>query len=236
MNIERIMSPNFNQGRRGQVPDMIVCHITDGTMASAVNHLSNPASQVSAHYVVGRDGRIVQMVELTDTAWANGTSGTTTSNVWHGNAAHPTVRERNINANLYTISIEHEGRWSETQGALTAAQLDATTQLITHIRAEVKRLFNLEIPIARTHLIGHNEIAPRVRPNCPGARFPFTEILQRLAQPPAPAPAPNQPSNFAREAWEWGIAANLTDGTNPQNNATREQLITILHRFYKMGA
>jgi len=245
MNIERRLSPNFNLGRRGHVPDMIVCHITEGNFAGAVNWLANPASGVSAHFVVARDGRITQMVEIADMAWANGTASATSSNLWNGHATIPAVRTRNVNANLYTISIEHEGRFAETKGALSPQQLDATVWLIGHIRQEVKRLFGAELPITRHNIVGHHEITPRTRPNCPGAQFPFDEIITRLIAPaPNPAPQPttaiaSEPaqavSNFAREAWDWGIANGLTDGSNPRNTATREQLITILHRYHKLS-
>ena len=245
MNIERRMSPNFNQGRRGHVPDMIVCHITEGNFAGAVNWLANPSSGVSAHFVVARDGRITQMVEIADMAWANGTASATSSNLWNGHATIPIVRTRNINANLYTISIEHEGRYVETKGALEPAQLDATVWLIGHIRSEVRRLFGVDLPITRQSIVGHHEITPRSRPNCPGAQFPFNEIIARLNAPPVTTPPPTvnpQPtpdtqqgvSNFAREAWEWGITNGLTDGTNPRNATTREQLLTILHRYHNL--
>jgi len=38
------------------------------------------------------------------------------------------------------------------------------------------------------------------------------------------------PSNWAKEAWEWGIENGITDGTNPQGMATREEVITMIKR------
>ena len=53
------------------------------------------------------------------------------------------------------------------------------------------------------------------------------------ASPPAqPAQTP-QPSSWAREAWDWGINLGLTDGTNPQGTPTREQMVTLLHRYHR---
>jgi len=49
--------------------------------------------------------------------------------------------------------------------------------------------------------------------------------------PPEPPP-PLPPSEWAREAWAWGIANNLTDGTNPRGVPTREQMVTLLHRYH----
>ena len=40
----------------------------------------------------------------------------------------------------------------------------------------------------------------------------------------------NKPSDWAKEAWEWGIENGITDGTNPQGMATREEVITMIKR------
>lgn len=51
-------------------------------------------------------------------------------------------------------------------------------------------------------------------------------------EPPIPPPG-QQPSTWAREAWEWGVKEGLTDGSNPQGIPTREQMVTLLHRYHK---
>ena len=43
----------------------------------------------------------------------------------------------------------------------------------------------------------------------------------------------DKPSNRAKEAWEWAIEKGITDGTRPKEPATREEIITMLNRFYK---
>jgi len=48
----------------------------------------------------------------------------------------------------------------------------------------------------------------------------------------APPPPGAQPNNWAQDAWAWGIAQGLTDGTNPQGVPTREQMVTLLHRYH----
>ena len=42
-------------------------------------------------------------------------------------------------------------------------------------------------------------------------------------------------SIWAAEAWEWAMAAGITDGSNPRNNVTREEAITMIHRLWKLG-
>lgn len=46
----------------------------------------------------------------------------------------------------------------------------------------------------------------------------------------------NVPSSWAKEAWEWAKKEGITDGTNPQGNVTREQVVTMLHRYHKQVA
>jgi papain like cysteine protease AvrRpt2/N-acetylmuramoyl-L-alanine amidase-like protein len=65
---------NFRPGRlAGTVIDRIVIHITDArTMSSTVSWFAQehkPGQESSAHYIVGRDGEIVQMVHEADTAY-----------------------------------------------------------------------------------------------------------------------------------------------------------------------
>ena len=41
----------------------------------------------------------------------------------------------------------------------------------------------------------------------------------------------NTPSDWAKEAWEWAKKDGICDGTRPKDNATREELVTMLYRF-----
>jgi N-acetyl-anhydromuramyl-L-alanine amidase AmpD len=90
---------NFRKGRHGFEPRAIVIHIIVGSLESAGMTFRDPRSSVSAHYGVGKSGRVHQFVEETDTAFHAGT------------VVEPTWRliERNVNPNLYTIGIEQRG-------------------------------------------------------------------------------------------------------------------------------
>jgi len=242
MDITQRISPNQASGRQGQTPDFIVCHITGASFTSAINTILNRNNQVSYHFVIAGDGTLVQAVSVTNTAWANGTTNSG-DNRDNRHSTIPEVRQRRLNANLFTTSI---GFADSTNGALTQIQLSKGIDLIRHIRSEVKRVYSHDIPISRSRIIGHYEINPITKAFCPGPRFPFDEILQRLlekepeniARPITPPsisiPATSlQPSTWAAEAWAWGQSQGLTDGTNPQNPPTREQMMTLLHRYHK---
>jgi len=57
-------------------------------------------------------------------------------------------------------------------------------------------------------------------------------ITGRALTPSAPAPRPG-PSLWAQEAWAWGVELGITDGTSPKGQTTREQMVTLLHRYHK---
>lgn len=41
-------------------------------------------------------------------------------------------------------------------------------------------------------------------------------------------------SFWAKEAWDWAKKNNITDGKRPKDNATREEMVTMLYRYDKL--
>jgi N-acetylmuramoyl-L-alanine amidase len=91
-------SPNFGPRNNGVMPDAIILHYTgmaSGALAEA--RLCDGSAEVSAHYLVHQDGRIVQMVPEAARAWHAGASfwaGATDMNshsigIEIANAGHP---------------------------------------------------------------------------------------------------------------------------------------------------
>jgi N-acetylmuramoyl-L-alanine amidase len=60
-------SPNFSE--RSQKIDTVVLHNTDGDYEPSVRTLMSPDAQVSAHLVIGRDGKTTQLVPFEKKAW-----------------------------------------------------------------------------------------------------------------------------------------------------------------------
>jgi hypothetical protein len=102
--VEFIASPHHSS-RNGAAITMIVVHCTEIPLKETVALFANPNSsrQVSAHYVIGRAGEIIQMVE--DSERANHCKG----------------------ANSNSIGIEHVGTETDT---MTPAQQDSSVALI----------------------------------------------------------------------------------------------------------
>lgn len=183
--IKQMKSPH-HCSRYGQKPCLIVWHIADGTYNGTVAWECNPNSGISSHYVLGENGEITQLVPLTEAAYTQGVVKKPT---------HPLVKMRtNVNPNLYCVSIECAGYWSKTKGKLTEKQLQAAAELTKHIVSEVKRIYGVEIPIDRKHMIGHCEINTVTRPHCPGELFPYDELIS-LAKTDEPSDKPTAAVN-----------------------------------------
>ncbi len=160
--IEWTGTPNYRKGRQGRKPVAIVDHITAGYMPGCLSWMQNPAAQSSAHYLVTKDGRILQLVKDEDTAWHAGAVNKPTWPLYDGS-----------NPNRYTIGIEHEGQPNEP---LTEAQYEATLLLHEHLTLKHG------IPIDKNHIIGHYRIDSVNRPNCPGPAFPWGRLFNDLGR------------------------------------------------------
>ncbi len=181
MKIVKKSTVNQSKGRSGQVPVMIVCHRTCGSFDGAVSWLQNPESQASAHFVVAKDGRVVQLVDIEDTAWCNGTSMDNTSSRYFKKSTLEYVRGNSNNANSYTVSIEFEGLSNENS-ELTEVQLDVGVELVKFIVSEVKRIYGYQIEVNSRTLVGHCHITPQWKPNCPGEGFPFDRLIDGVGE------------------------------------------------------
>jgi N-acetyl-anhydromuramyl-L-alanine amidase AmpD len=108
----------------------IVIHATDGgSTLGNVWWLSGGHSHASAHYVVARDGSIVQLVHLSDVAWHAG----------------------NWKVNQHSIGIEHVGETYDPAG-FTADEYRSSARLVAWL---VRRY---GIPVDREHIIGHYQV------------------------------------------------------------------------------
>lgn len=176
MNIERRILPkgdNFRVGRREDVAG-ICDHVTEGTAASAISWFNTPRADVSSHYLVKKDGGIIQFVEETDEAWAQGRVSNPTAKI--------VLARPGKNPNSYLISIEHEGKGDSD---LTDAQRTASAELHADIARRHK------FPLDRDHVIGHHEVYDKK--SCPG-KIDLDALVREartfLTAPGAIAPPP----------------------------------------------
>lgn len=152
-------SPNFSS-REGRKIIAIVNHITAGSFPGCLSWMQNPVSQASAHYLVTKSGRIIQMVKEGDKAWHAGAVNKPTWSLYDG-----------TNPNLYTLGIEHEGQPGDV---MPEEQYQATLFLHKELTAKYG------MPIDTEHIIGHYRIDSVNRPNCPGPGFPWDRLFRDL--------------------------------------------------------
>lgn len=168
-------SNNCYKGHNDLIPEYIVCHICSDA-GKAINQFYDPKTEVSAHYVISKEGIITQVVSLDDSAWANGTSMNEESDVYYKFAEHEYVKNTKINANYFTFSIEHES----FDGELTEEQFKSSIKVMKEIIGYLKERYNYDFIIDEEHITGHKALNPIVRPNCPGINFPFERIIKEL--------------------------------------------------------
>jgi AmpD protein len=110
------------------------------------------SSEVSAHFLIRRDGEVVQFVPVHERAWHAGASA------WRG-------RER---CNDYSVGIELEGA---DDAPFEAAQYASLSELVHTLRAR--------LPLR--DMAAHSEVAPE-RKTDPGPHFDWARLLAELAR------------------------------------------------------
>ena len=158
---------NYRPANRGRADiQRIVIHITDGCTtghcrtdaerARAINGtiswFQDPAARVSAHYIVGQDGEVVQMVRHEDVAYH----------------AHT--------ANSNSIGIEHvadAGHRGHVRTAPSRLQLEASAALVTWL------CDRFGITPDRAHILGHSEVdSGTTHADCPNAVWDWDTYMR----------------------------------------------------------
>ena len=166
-----VPSPNFGPRPEGVAIQLAVLHsisLPPGEYGGAqieqlfVNQLDCSAHpyfdrlrgvKVSAHFVIRRDGEMLQFVSVLERAWHAGVSS------WNGRA----------NCNDYSVGIELEGLEGEP---FEDAQYTTLAALL--------RALKTRHPIAG--VVGHEHVAPD-RKQDPGPGFDWTRLRRRLRWP-----------------------------------------------------
>jgi N-acetylmuramoyl-L-alanine amidase len=152
---EVMPSPNHGERTDGRRPDMILLHYTGMPVATAaLERLRSPASQVSSHYFVFEDGRVIQLVQESRRAWHAGVA------VWAG--------ETDINSCSIGIEIANPGH-EFGYPDFPKRQIAAVTALSRGI------LTRNTIPPAR--VLAHSDVAP-ARKQDPGEKFPWRTLYE----------------------------------------------------------
>ena len=170
-------SPNFGPRRGGVQPSLIVIHYTAmESCAAARARLCDPAAEVSAHWLIARQGAVEALVDEADRAWHAG------AGAWAGLE----------DVNSHSIGIELDNRGAEP---FAAPQMDALERLLAEIMAR------WAIPAQR--VIGHSDMAP-MRKSDPGPRFDWRRLARGGLSVWPEAWEGADPGDFAAAACRFG--------------------------------
>ncbi len=138
-------SPNFGERRPNYV---ILHHTTNDSAEQAITTLTSRFTQVSAHYLIGRDGRIVYLVDELKRAWHAGDS------YWGGN--------RDLNSSSIGIELDNNGG-----EPFSDVQISVLIELLGDLSTR------WSIPPA--NVLGHGDVAPGRKVD-PSALFPWRRL------------------------------------------------------------
>lgn len=145
-------SPNFGPRRGGVLPSLIVLHYTGmGDCAPALERLCDPSAEVSAHYLIDRDGTLWHLVREEDRAWHAG------AGAWQ--------RRGDINSHSLGIELVNDGfepfAWPQMR-----------------VLEQVLAALMVRWAIAPVDVIAHADMAPE-RKEDPGPRFDWRGLARQ---------------------------------------------------------
>lgn len=162
---QRWSSLNYNERKIG--PSMLLIHYTGmQTAEAALERLCDPASEVSAHYVIEETGVVHSLVPEDKRAWHAGKA------YWAG--------ETDINSASIGIELVNPGH----EFGYRPFPEHQITSLIKLAQGIMKRY-----DIKPSRVLGHSDVAPG-RKSDPGELFPWELLAQHgVGVWPAPVPA-----------------------------------------------
>jgi N-acetylmuramoyl-L-alanine amidase len=147
VNTEWISTVNFNLRK----PNFIIIHHTaQDSLQQTIKTFTLARTQVSAHYIIADDGRVIQMLNDYLRAWHGGTGS------WG----------KNTDINSSSIGIELDNNGTEV---FSDAQINSLMALLT----KLKKDYN----IPAQNIIGHSDIAP-TRKKDPSVLFPWKILAE----------------------------------------------------------
>ena len=156
MKIKYLSSPNYIFCNKRRKIHSIVIHYTGmRSLQSAVERLISKKYEVSSHYLIGRTGKILQLVKDNNIAWHAGISN------W--------FNFKNLNKTSIGIELENKGHQYGYQN-FSNKQIN---QLIKILKI-LKKKFNIQ----NIHIIGHSDIATN-RKKDPGEKFPWKKLYKK---------------------------------------------------------
>lgn len=214
--------------RKGYIPQLIVNHITDGSLNSTIDWFTSEKNEdSSAHFLISKKGVLYQFVDIEDNAWANGLNDDEIKK-----SKIPLIKKLKVNPNRVSVSIEHEYYTDDT--GLTREQLITTLLLHKYIINFVEKNYNHKIVPSSKTILKHSDIDPK-KPHCTGESFPIKQIIEELSgeREQEKTPFKDIKGHWAEELITQGSKEGWLIGYHdrtfrPDNFITRAEMVAII--------
>ena len=157
LKIKILKSPNYSKKKRkiSKIKYLIIHYTGMQSERVSIDRLLNKQHKVSCHYLISRNGNIIQMVNDDNVAWHAGKS------MWK------TVT--NLNEDSIGIELVNKGH-SLGYENFSKKQIKILINLCLFLKKKYK--------INKLNILGHSDIAP-LRKKDPGEKFPWFELSKR---------------------------------------------------------
>jgi N-acetylmuramoyl-L-alanine amidase len=149
-----VKSPNYSKkNRKTNKIKFLVIHYTGmQSKRASIKRLTNSKSRVSCHYLISRDGKVIQMLGHNKVAWHAGKSR------WQ--------KLKNLNIHSIGIELVNKGHRLGYQN-FSKKQINSLVKLCLIL----KKKYQIKI----SNILGHSDIAP-LRKLDPGEKFPWLRL------------------------------------------------------------
>jgi|TARA_B110000211_G_C13986029_1_gene511735 N-acetylmuramoyl-L-alanine amidase len=159
MQFNKIYTKNFSKKTRklGKIEFLIIHYTGMQSKRASIKKLLNNKikKKVSCHYLIDRQGKLIQIVEDNKIAWHAGESK------WN--------KYKNLNANSIGIELVNKGH-DYGYEVFTNKQINKLIELILFLKKKYK--------IKKSNILGHSDIAP-LRKKDPGEKFPWNKLAKK---------------------------------------------------------
>ncbi|WP_309891849.1 N-acetylmuramoyl-L-alanine amidase [Archangium sp.] len=185
-------SPNFGSRNGTDIDAIILHHTASNNVEADLRTLTKPSSKVSAHYLIGPDGTMYQLVQDEMKAWHAGES------------AIRGQKKPGVNSRSIGIEITNDGLG---RTPFTEAQYQALEKLVPYLVRAYK--------VPMENLLGHRDVAPG-RKIDPANNFDWSRVRRAVEASTggtvATGPQDNNTGNASTPTpRKWSLSPSLDD-------------------------
>ncbi len=149
--IYKFKSPSFNKRKVKRIKYIIIHYTALKDIDESIHYLCNPLNKVSTHFLISKEGKIYNLVNIKNRAWHAGKS------YWDGD----------VDINSSSIGIELDYFPSEKK-RFSNEMINSLNNLLSSLIKKYR--------IINSNILGHSDIAP-YRKIDPGNQFPWKKLI-----------------------------------------------------------